>query len=225
MPNIFASTLTFLERNLAYSLAWLSGFDILEHAVFSDGVFNILRSALLSGGLIFTDCQPLQQLLLPTALKHKVVSISEIVLLRAKTPYGPYNDVLAKIASVLNPSSCVLSLGTCQNVITSALSALRSNAIPAAALTIGPRFPIAADVWGNWFDVIALSPTIHVCAIQTPFESSDVFAVTFGVLFHWTPSPAPSALPAPLAPILTPSAVSQTTADNKSSSQTTSAVK
>ncbi|MGP1916628.1 MAG: hypothetical protein ACTS6G_04410 [Candidatus Hodgkinia cicadicola] len=217
MLNIFASTLSFLERNLAYSLAWLSGFDILQHAMFSDGVFNVLRSALRSDGLIFTDSQPFQQLLLPSAFKHKVVSISEIVRLRAKTPYGPFNDVLAKLSSLLRPSSCVLSLGTGQNVITNALSALRSNAIPAAALTIGPRFPIAADVWENWFDVIALSPTTHVCAIQTPFESFDVFAVTFGVLFHWTPSPIPSALPTTLSAASITSETSKPTANNKSS--------
>ncbi|MFP3019065.1 MAG: hypothetical protein ACEY26_01170 [Candidatus Hodgkinia cicadicola] len=155
--------------------------------MFTDGVFDVLSSALRSGGLIFTDSRPFQRLLPSATLKHKVVCLAGVLRLRAKTPFGPFNDVLAKISSVLTPSSCVLALGTGQNVITNALSALRSNAIPSAALAICPLFPPAADVWENWFDVIALSPTTNVCAIQTLFGGSDVIATAFGALSYWTP--------------------------------------
>ncbi len=139
-------TLSPLERHLAYALAWLSGIDILEHAMFSDGVFNVLRSALKLGGLIFADSQPFQQLLCPNAFKHRVVGISTILRLRSQTPCGPRNDVLAKLAAVSDPSSCVLALGTWQNNITNALSALRSNALPASAVAICPLVPIPSDV-------------------------------------------------------------------------------
>ncbi|MGP1926470.1 MAG: hypothetical protein ACTS68_02140 [Candidatus Hodgkinia cicadicola] len=209
MFDLFRSTLSLLERNLAYSLAWLSGFDILEHAMFSDGVFDVLRAALLSGGLIFADSQPFQQLLPSSTFKYKVVGIARILQLRSKTACGPYNDVLAKLSAVLQPSSCVLTLGTCQTIVTNALSALRSNAIPAAALAIGPLRSTAADVWESWFDVIATSPTTHVYAIQTPFSSFEVFAITFGVLFHWTPLPSKPLLPpAPLPASTKPSSAS-----------------
>ncbi len=144
--NFLRPTLSPLERNLAYALAWLSGIDILEHAMFSDGVFNVLRSALLLGGLIFTDSQPFQQLLCANVFKHRVACISTILHLRSKTPFGPYNDVLSKLSSVLDPSSCVLALGTWQNSITNALSALRSNAIPTSAVAICPLLPIPSDV-------------------------------------------------------------------------------
>ncbi len=144
--NFLRPTLSPLERHLAYALAWLSGIDILEHAMFSDGVFNVLRSALLLGGLIFTDSQPFQQLLCANVFKHRVACISAILRLRSKTPFGPYNDVLSKLSSVLDPSSCVLALGTWQNSITNALSALRSNAISVSAVAICPLLPIPSDV-------------------------------------------------------------------------------
>ncbi|MGP1922451.1 MAG: hypothetical protein ACTS44_01850, partial [Candidatus Hodgkinia cicadicola] len=193
--NMFRSMLSLLERNIAFSLAWLSGVDVLEHAMFSDGVFDVLRAALLSGGVIFADSRSFQQFLPFGAFKYKVIVIAGVLRLRSNSSYGPYNDVLAKISSVLDPSSSVLALGTCQNVVTNALSALRSNAIPAAALTICPLFPTAAALWEDWFDSIALSPTTQVCAIQTTFGGLDVIAITFGVLFHWTPPTPPPALP------------------------------
>ncbi|MGP1911514.1 MAG: hypothetical protein ACTS4T_01795 [Candidatus Hodgkinia cicadicola] len=193
--TMFRSTLSLLERNIAFSLAWLSGVDVLEHAMFSDGAFDVLRAALLSGGVIFADSRSFQQFLPFGAFKHKVIVIAGVLRLRLNSSSGPYNDVLAKISSVLDPSSSVLALGTCQNVVTNALSALRSNAIPAAALAICPLFPTAAALWEDWFDSIALSPTTQVCAIQTTFGGLDVIAITFGVLFHWTPPTPPPALP------------------------------
>ncbi|MGP1912535.1 MAG: hypothetical protein ACTS53_01645 [Candidatus Hodgkinia cicadicola] len=195
--NPFA--LSLLERNLAYSLAWLSGIDILEHAMFSDGVFNVLRSALSLSGIIFTDVQSFQQLLCPNGFKHKVACINSILRVRSKTPCGPFNDVLAKLAYVLDPSSCVLALGTWRQNITNALLALRSNAIPSSAVAICPLSFTHCDVWTSWFDLIATSPTTQVCAIQTAFGGLDAFAIIFGILLHWAP-PQMLALPAPQVP-------------------------
>ncbi len=110
--------LSLFNRHLAYALAWLSGQDIFERTMYVDGTFILLRSALAKSGIIFTDSQPFQHFLEPNAFKHKVVCVTRILHLRSKTPCGPYNDVLAKIASVLDPSSCALALGTWQLPIT-----------------------------------------------------------------------------------------------------------
>lgn len=103
-------TLTIAEYNLASALAWVSGINIFDHIVFSDGVFDILRSALTKGGIIFTDSQPLQDLLDVDAFKYRVISISRILHVRSKG--SPQGDILSKISTVLDPSTCVLALGT-----------------------------------------------------------------------------------------------------------------
>ncbi|MGP1922765.1 MAG: hypothetical protein ACTS5F_01730, partial [Candidatus Hodgkinia cicadicola] len=139
--------LSLFSRHMAYGLAWLSGIDIFQRVMYVDGTFNVFRSALIKGGIIFTDSQPFQHLLEPAAFKHKVVCVTRILHLRSRTPYGPYNDVLAKIAAVLDPSSCVLALGTWRLPIALAINALRSNAIPAAATIVSPLLPIPSHVW------------------------------------------------------------------------------
>ncbi|MGP1912209.1 MAG: hypothetical protein ACTS5A_03835, partial [Candidatus Hodgkinia cicadicola] len=91
------------ERYLAYSLAWLSGIHIFERTMYVDGAFSVLRSAISKGGIIFTDTQSFQQLVNPNAFKYKVISVTKVLQVRSKTPCGPFNDVLAKVAAVLDP--------------------------------------------------------------------------------------------------------------------------
>ncbi|MGP1926672.1 MAG: hypothetical protein ACTS5R_00990 [Candidatus Hodgkinia cicadicola] len=179
--------LSLFNRYLAYSLAWLSGIDIFERTMYVDGTFNVLRSALAKGGIIFTDSQPFQHLLEPNAFKYKVICVTRILHLRSKTACGPYNDVLAKIASVLDPSSCVLALGTWRLPIAWAINALRWNAIPAAATVLSPLRPIPSHVWESWVAAIAASPARPFCIVLDPISGLDVISLMFGICHYWIP--------------------------------------
>ncbi|MGP1914212.1 MAG: hypothetical protein ACTS4V_00020 [Candidatus Hodgkinia cicadicola] len=181
--------LSLLSRHLAYALAWLSGIDIFKRVMYVDGTLKVLRVTFAKGGIIFTDSQPFQHLLEPNAFKYKVVCVTRILHLRSKTPCGPYNDVLAKIASVLDPSSCVLALGTWRLPITWSINALRSNGIPSAVTVISPLHSIPAYVWESWVAAIARSPARPYCAIFDSLTGLDVISLMFGILYYWTPLP------------------------------------
>ncbi|MGP1914519.1 MAG: hypothetical protein ACTS4V_01045 [Candidatus Hodgkinia cicadicola] len=179
--------LSLFSRYMAYGLAWLSGIDIFDRIMYVDGTFNVFRSALAKGGIIFTDSQPFQHLLEPNAFKYKVVCVTRILHLRSKTPCGPFNDVLAKLAAVLNPSSCVLALGTWRLPIAWAIGALRSNAIPVAATIISPLPPIPSPVWEGWVAAIAASPARPFCIVLDPISGLDVISLMFGIFYYWIP--------------------------------------
>ncbi|MGP1926781.1 MAG: hypothetical protein ACTS5R_01695 [Candidatus Hodgkinia cicadicola] len=189
--------LSLFNRHLAYALAWLSGLDIFERTFYVDGAINVLRSAIAKGGIIFTDSHPFQHLLEPNAFKHRVICVTRILHLRSRTSRGPYNDVLAKVASVLQPSCCVLALGTWQLPITWAINALRANAIPAAGTVLSPLRPVPAHVWEDWVAAIARSPARPYCAILDPLPGLDVISIMFGVFHYWTLPPLVPTLPAP----------------------------
>ncbi|MGP1914562.1 MAG: hypothetical protein ACTS42_02010 [Candidatus Hodgkinia cicadicola] len=192
-----------LLRHLAYALAWLSGIDIFESTLYADGTFGVLRSALTKGGIIFTDSQPFQHLLEPNAFKHKVICVTRILHLRSKTPCGPFNDVLSKLAAVLTPSSCVLALGTWQLPIAWAINALRSNAIPSIVVVLSPLSIISPDVLGKWVASVATSIAKPLCIIfNLPFGFAVINAM-FGVLYYWTPPPPVLAHSAPQLPAQT----------------------
>ncbi|MGP1923285.1 MAG: hypothetical protein ACTS6A_02700 [Candidatus Hodgkinia cicadicola] len=179
--------LSLLERHLAYALAWQSEVDVFKHILYTDGAFGILRSTLVKNGIIFTDSQPFQHLLEPNAFKYKVICVTRILHLRRfKTACAPYNDVLAKIASVLDPSSCVLALGTWQLPIAWAINALRSNSIPASITMLSPLLPTPPHVWGDWIAAIARSPTKSYCAILNVPSGLDVISLMFGIVHYWT---------------------------------------
>ncbi|MGP1916263.1 MAG: hypothetical protein ACTS6G_02400 [Candidatus Hodgkinia cicadicola] len=198
-----AFQLSQLVRHLAYALAWLSGIDIFESTLYADGTFGVLRSALIKGGIIFTDSQPFQHLLEPNAFKHKVICVTRILHLRSKTPYGPFNDVLAKLSSLLSPSSCVLALGTWQLPIAWAINALRSNAIPSSVVVLSPLSTIPSSVLANWVASVATSSAKPFCLIfNLPF-GLDVISAMFGVLYYWILPPPVLALPAPQLPAQT----------------------
>ncbi|MGP1925191.1 MAG: hypothetical protein ACTS6A_00355 [Candidatus Hodgkinia cicadicola] len=180
--------LSLLSRRLAYALAWLSGIDVFKRFMYADGALKALFITVAKGGIIFTDSQPFQHLLEPNAFKHRVICVTRILHLRRyKTSCGPYNDVLAKVAAVLDPSSCVLALGTWRLPITWAINALRSNSIPAAVTMISPLHSIPSHVWEDWVAAIALSPTRPYCAILGPILGFDIIGLTFGIFHYWTP--------------------------------------
>ncbi|MGP1917388.1 MAG: hypothetical protein ACTS6P_02200 [Candidatus Hodgkinia cicadicola] len=179
--------LSLFERYLAYSLAWLSGIDIFNRTMYVDGTFNVLRSAISKGGIIFADAQSFQHILDPNAFKYKVISVTKVLQLRSKTSFGPFNDVLAKVAAVLDPSSCLLALGTWQLPITLAINALRSNAIPVAATLLSPLLSIPSHVWEDWVAAIAASQVRPYCAILEPLSGLDVISLICGVCYYWTP--------------------------------------
>ncbi|MGP1922466.1 MAG: hypothetical protein ACTS44_01960, partial [Candidatus Hodgkinia cicadicola] len=174
--------LSLFERYIAYSLAWLSGIDVFDRTMYADGVFNTLRSAIISnGGIIFTDAQSFQYIVNPNAFKYKVIGVTKVLQVRSKTPCGPFNDVLAKIAPILDPSSCVLALGTWQFSITLAINALRSNAIPVALTLLSPLLSIPACIWEDWVAAIAASKAKSYCAILDPLTGLDSIALICGV--------------------------------------------
>ncbi|MGP1917153.1 MAG: hypothetical protein ACTS6P_00830 [Candidatus Hodgkinia cicadicola] len=177
--------LSLFERHLAYALAWSSGIDVFNRAMYVDGTFNVLRSAIFKGGIIFTDAQSFQHMVNPNSFKYKVISVTKVLQIRSKTSFGPFNDVLAKIAAVLDPSSCLLALGTWQLPITLALNALRSNAIPSAATLLSPLLPIAPSVWEDWVAAIAASKVKPYCAILDPLTGLDVIGLILGVCYYW----------------------------------------
>ncbi|MGP1914250.1 MAG: hypothetical protein ACTS4V_00185 [Candidatus Hodgkinia cicadicola] len=179
--------LSLFSRYMAYSLAWLSGIDIFDRIMYVDGTFNVFRSALTKGGIIFTDSQSFQHLLEPNAFKYKVVCVTRILHLRSKVRYGPFNDVLAKLAAVLNPSSCVLALGTWRLPIAWAINALRSNAIPVAATIISPLLTIPSHVWKGWVAAIAASPARPFCIVLDPISGLEVISLMFGIFYYWIP--------------------------------------
>ncbi|MGP1918022.1 MAG: hypothetical protein ACTS4W_01480 [Candidatus Hodgkinia cicadicola] len=196
-------------RHLAFAFGWLSGIDVIERMMYVDGTFSVLRSALAKGGIIFADSHPFQHILDLNVFKHKVVCVTRLLILRSKTPCGPFNDVLAKIASVLDPSSCVLALGTWQLPIALALNALRSNAIPVAATVLSPLLPPPPSVWNDWLCTIASSRARPFCAILTPLVGLEVIGVLFDVSHYWksplrTPiSPSVQQAPKSTKPTLT----------------------
>ncbi|MGP1914316.1 MAG: hypothetical protein ACTS6G_00505 [Candidatus Hodgkinia cicadicola] len=179
--------LSLFSRYMAYGLAWLSGIDIFERIMYVDGTFNVFRSALAKGGIIFTDSQPFQHLLEPNAFKHKVICITRILHLRSKTRCGPFNDVLAKLAAVLDPSSCVLALGTWRLPIAWSINALHSNAIPVAATIISPLLTIPSQTWKGWVAAIAASPAKPYCIVLDPISGLDVISLMFGIFYYWIP--------------------------------------
>ncbi|MGP1922581.1 MAG: hypothetical protein ACTS5F_00615 [Candidatus Hodgkinia cicadicola] len=189
--------LSLFSRHLAFAWAWLSGIDVINRAMFSDGTFGVLRSALAKGGIIFTDSQPFQQLLDLNAYKYRVICVTRVLHLRSKGCCGPYNDVLAKIAAVLDPSSCVLALGTWRLSIAWAINALRSNAIPAAATVLSPLLPMPSRVWEGWVAAIARSPAKPYCIILDTPVGLEVIGVLFDVLHYWEPPFQAPALTAP----------------------------
>ncbi|MGP1914460.1 MAG: hypothetical protein ACTS42_01400 [Candidatus Hodgkinia cicadicola] len=184
-------------RHLAFAWVWLSGIDVIERTTFSDGSFSVLRSALAKGGIIFTDSQPFQHLLDLNVYKYRVICITRILHLRSKTPCGPFNDVLAKLAAVLDPSSCVLALGTWQLSITWAINALRANGIPVAATVLSPLPPVLEHVWDGWVAAIARSPARPYCIILDLLIGLEVIGVLFDVSYYWEPPFQTPALPAP----------------------------
>ncbi|MGP1911527.1 MAG: hypothetical protein ACTS4T_01890, partial [Candidatus Hodgkinia cicadicola] len=169
--------LSLFERYIAYSLAWLSGIDVFERTMHVDGAFDVFRSVISKGGIIFTDAQSFQYIVNPNAFKYKVIGVTKILQVRSKTPCGPFNDVLAKVAAVLDPSSCLLALGTWQFSITLAINALRVNAIPAAATMLSPLLSIPAHVWEDWVAAIAASKARPYCAILDPLTGLDTIAL------------------------------------------------
>ncbi|MFP3040073.1 MAG: hypothetical protein ACTS4X_01405 [Candidatus Hodgkinia cicadicola] len=177
--------LSLFNRHLAFAWAWLSGIDVIERTMFVDGTLSVLRSALAKGGVIFTDSQPFQHLLDVNAHKHKVIGIARVLQLRSKTPCGPFNDVLAKVAAVLDPSSCLLALGTWQLPISLAINALRSNAIPVAATVLSPLHSVPSAVWEDWVAAIAASPARPFFAILQPLVGLEVISVLLDVLRYW----------------------------------------
>ncbi|MGP1914835.1 MAG: hypothetical protein ACTS7D_01440 [Candidatus Hodgkinia cicadicola] len=179
--------LSLFERHLAYALAWQSEVDAFEHILYADGAFGVLRSTFAKNGIIFTDSQPFQHLLEPNAFKYKVICVTRILHLRRfKTACAPYNDVLAKIVSVLDPSSCVLALGTWQLPITWAINALCSNSIPASITMLSPLLPTPPHVWEDWTAAIARSPTKSYCAILDLPSGLDIVSLMFGIVHYWT---------------------------------------
>ncbi|MGP1922331.1 MAG: hypothetical protein ACTS44_01085 [Candidatus Hodgkinia cicadicola] len=188
------------SNQIAYALVWLYNIDILERMILSDGIFHAIRSAISKGGIIFTDAQSFQYNLDPSAFKYKVVSVTRILQLRSKAPREACNDVLSKIAAVLDPSSCLLVLGTCQLPITLALNALCSNVIPSAAIILSPLSSVPISVWNTWLTSVVASPLRQFCFILNLPFSLDVVGVIFGILRYWV-SPFPVlALPAPQMP-------------------------
>ncbi|MGP1912548.1 MAG: hypothetical protein ACTS53_01720, partial [Candidatus Hodgkinia cicadicola] len=77
--------LSLFERHLAYSLAWSSGIDVFNRTMYVEGTFNVLRSAIFKGGIIFTDAQSFQHMVNPNAFKYKVISITKVLQVRSKT--------------------------------------------------------------------------------------------------------------------------------------------
>ncbi|MGP1922766.1 MAG: hypothetical protein ACTS5F_01740 [Candidatus Hodgkinia cicadicola] len=205
--------LSLFNRHLAFAWAWLSGIDVIERSFFIDGAFNVLRSALAKGGIIFTDSQPFQHLLDPKVYKHRVVCVTRVLHLRSKTHCGPFNDVLAKIAAVLDPSSCALALGTCRLPITWAINALRANGIPAAATVLSPMLPIASHVWEDWVAAIARSPARPYCVVLDPLVGLEVIGILFDVCYYWEPPFQTPEVPAskPAEQLTKPTAVSSQT--------------
>ncbi|MGP1912210.1 MAG: hypothetical protein ACTS5A_03840, partial [Candidatus Hodgkinia cicadicola] len=179
--------LSLFERHLAYSLAWSSGIDVFNRTMYVDGTFNVLRSTIFKGGIIFTDAQSFQHMVNPNAFKYKVISVTKVLQIRSKTPCGPFNDVLAKVAALLDPSSCLLALGTWQFSITLAINALRSNAIPSAVTLLSPLLSIPSHVWEDWVAAIAASKVKPYCAILDPLTGLDTIALICGVCYYWTP--------------------------------------
>ncbi|MGP1918764.1 MAG: hypothetical protein ACTS4V_01930 [Candidatus Hodgkinia cicadicola] len=196
-PISHSNFLALFSRHLAFAWAWLSGIDVIKRSFFIDGTFDVLRSALAKGGLIFADSQPFQHLLEPKVFKHRVVCVTRLLHLRSKTPCGPFNDVLAKIAAVLDPSSCALALGTWRLPITWAVNALRANGIPAAATVLSPMSPIPSHVWEDWVVAIARSPARPYCVILDPLVGLEVIGILFDVSYYWEPPFQTPALPAP----------------------------
>ncbi|MFP3037704.1 MAG: hypothetical protein ACKER6_01340 [Candidatus Hodgkinia cicadicola] len=160
-----------------------------------------MRTALTSGGLIFTDSQAFQDMLDTEAFKHRTVHISDILRIRSNVPIGPFNDILAKIAAVVEPSSCVLALGTWHHRITSALNGLRTNAIPAASTIISPLFPPSEGTLTSWLNAVVASPAPSACVVQPPMGGLDVVSIMFGVLFYRTSQASVLLLAAPAAPV------------------------
>ncbi|MGP1906377.1 MAG: hypothetical protein ACTS4X_01245 [Candidatus Hodgkinia cicadicola] len=188
------------SNQIAYALVWLYDIDIFERMIFSDGIFRAIRSAISKGGVIFTDAQSFQYNLDPNAFKYKVISITRILQLRSKAPREACNDVLSKIAAVLDPSSCLLVLGTCQLPITLALNALCSNTIPSAAIILSPLSSVSTLVWNSWLTSVVASPLRQFCFILNLPFSLDVVGVIFGILRYWVYPLPVLALPAPQVP-------------------------
>ncbi|MGP1911301.1 MAG: hypothetical protein ACTS4T_00560 [Candidatus Hodgkinia cicadicola] len=188
------------SNHIAYALAWLYDMDIIERMIISDGIFRVIRSAISKGGIIFTDAQSFQYNLDPNAFKYKVVSVTRILQLRSKAPREACNDVLSKIAAVLDPSSCLLVLGTWRLPIALAINAFRSNAIPSAAIIVSPLSSVSTLVWNTWLTSIVASPLSQFCFILNLPFSLDVVGIIFGILRYWVPKLPVLALPAPQMP-------------------------
>ncbi|MGP1922077.1 MAG: hypothetical protein ACTS4Z_02430 [Candidatus Hodgkinia cicadicola] len=174
---------------LAKAFVSACGLDIFRSCTFVDGAVPLMSAVLKRGGIIFADERRLASQLESAALKHRVVCVTEVLRLRSKTVCGPRNDVLAKIAAVLDPSSCALSLGTWPQLATKALSALRSNTLPAAMTIICPLLNVPAVEWETWFKTILSSSGSIFWAIQTAFGGTDLIRITFDAIAEWSLHP------------------------------------
>ncbi|MGP1921900.1 MAG: hypothetical protein ACTS4Z_01420 [Candidatus Hodgkinia cicadicola] len=185
-----------IYRRLAPSTKFLArafvsacGLDIFWSCTFVDGAVPLMSAVLKRGGIIFADERRLSSQLESTALKHRVVCVTEILRLRSKVLCGPRNDVLSKLTSVLDPSSCALSLGTWPQLASKALSAMHCGTLPAAMTIICPLLKVPSSVWETWFKTISTSSGSIFWAIQTAFGGTDLIKITFDAVAEWSLHP------------------------------------
>ncbi|MGP1917126.1 MAG: hypothetical protein ACTS6P_00670 [Candidatus Hodgkinia cicadicola] len=170
---------------LANAYVSACGLNIFRKCTFVDGAVPLMSAVLKRGGLIFSDERRLSSQLESPALKHRAVCITDILRLRSKVAYGPRNDVLAKIAALLDPKSCALSLGTWPQLASKALSAMCSNELPATMTILCPLLPVPPTDWWFWFKMISSSSGSIFWAIQTAFGGTDLIRITFDAIAEW----------------------------------------
>ncbi|MGP1919271.1 MAG: hypothetical protein ACTS41_00685 [Candidatus Hodgkinia cicadicola] len=95
------------ERYLVHSSPWLSDLDIFNRTMYVNGPFTVLRSINSKGGIIFTVAQSFQHIVNPNSSKYKVIGATKVLQIRSETSFGPFHDVLAKVTSSPDPSSCL----------------------------------------------------------------------------------------------------------------------
>ncbi|MFP3037702.1 MAG: hypothetical protein ACKER6_01330 [Candidatus Hodgkinia cicadicola] len=185
--------LTPSTRHLARTFAETVGLNIYKHCVYVDGVVDLMSAIIRRGGAIFADERSLGLRFESEALKHRVVCIADILRVRSRAPSQHFDDVLAKIAAVVEPSSCVLALGTWPTVASMAIEALELGSIPAAMAIVCPLFTISENVWESWF---VASKAIPFLSIQTGFGGTDFIGIALDAIDRWGSGPH-LALPKP----------------------------